>query len=569
MKKLIFFLAAIMFSVSAAIAQSPVEQFENYLEEHKLEEAAAVIPAAIKENYDDLDLAIKAGDVYRELNRLDSALIMYRRAEDIDDEPYVMTKIAKTLALQRKFDEAIEIMKEDVIEEDEDNPDHILNLAQIYIQADSLETAELLISRAKSMDKSNPQAYVALGDLYFAQRVYALARQNYEEALSLDEDLTDARIKLATSYYWLANRESDKDLANELFTRSLKEWNKVTQKDTMNAEAYFQQGKILFFSKRYNKAAPVLSRYVKLRPSGKLGRWYLAQSFYEAGVCDSAAPHLRVVSKQIDSVETKAKLLLARCSFEQKNYVEAVDLYSKLFKGKSREMIDDIDYKRYGGASFMIGDTAKSIEIYRETIDKYPDKSCALMQRLGKLLLFMKNYDEAIDIFRKGLAIEACVDTTSNYQKYYFIGISHIFAKRPDSAIAPLRKAIALDSTNLSSYVYLGDAYASLDSLEKAETTFRFVLQHGDTATNKKEMAQAISKLAGILLDEQDYGGVLGIVDQWIDLKPESPYPYIYKAVAYQGTGNKERACYYYKKVLRIEPRNKVARTNMQNLGCE
>jgi tetratricopeptide (TPR) repeat protein len=181
----------------------------------------------------------------------------------------------------------------------------------------------------------------------------------------------------------------------------------------------------------------------------------------------------------------------------------------------------------------------------------------------------MKNYDEAIDIFRKGLAIEACADTTSNYQKYYFIGISHIFAKRPDSAIAPLRKAIALDSTNLSSYVYLGDAYASLDSLEKAETTFRFVLQHGDTATNKKEMAQAISKLAGILLDEQDYGGVLGIVDQWIDLKPESPYPYIYKAVAYQGTGNKERACYYYKKVLRIEPRNKVARTNMQNLGCE
>ncbi|MFP4527078.1 MAG: tetratricopeptide repeat protein [Candidatus Kapaibacterium sp.] len=569
MKKLILIVFAVMIAGAFdAASQTPSEMFRKYLDEKKLEEAAAYIPAAIKENYKDRELAVQAGDVYMDLGRLDSALIMYRRAEDMDDTPEIMTKIAETLSIQGKYEQAIEIMKE-VIEDEEGEPNPILELAQIYIRADSLSQAELLITRARQMDKSNPEAYVALGDLYFAQRVYALARQNYEEAISLDSDLTEARIKLATSYYWLANRESDEDLANELFTRSLQEWNRVTQADTMNARAYFEQGKILFFSKNYRKAAPALSRYVKLRPSGSLGRWYLAQSFYEVGVCDSAAPHLRYVAKEIDSVRNKAELLLARCYFDQKDYEKSYEQYQEIFSKGTDTLIDPMDYKRYGGAAFLVGDTTKSIEIYNKTIDKYPDQSCDLMERLGKLLLFMKKYDEAIDVFNKSLRIEACADTATDYQKYYFIGVSHIFAQRPDSAISPLKQAIRLDSNYLSSYVYLGDAYASIDSSKKAEETFRFVIEHGDTATNQKEMVQAISKLAGLLLDNQDYNGLLRIVDQWIELQPDSPYPYIYKAVAYQGTGNVERACQFYRKVLSIEPRNKVARTNMQNLGCE
>ncbi|MBI5325592.1 MAG: tetratricopeptide repeat protein [Ignavibacteriae bacterium] len=306
-------LLVVLISIINMYGQSSYEKIRDYVYSGDYMNAAALIQPAIKENPKNESLMIICGDIYLELDKPDSALIMYLKADDIKgDEPSTMRKIAHTLSILGRHDEAVKEMK-DAIKETPNDVQNYLEIGRVYIKADSLKLAEFNIAKAREINKSMPDAYVALGDLYFAQKVYELAKNNYEEALSLNADLIEARIKLATAYYWLGMREFDKDLANEFFERSLKEWNTITKKDPKNAKAYFEQGKILYFSQQYENAAKSLYEYVTLRPTGSLGRWYLAQSLYELRYCDSASIQLKICANEIDSIKSKALRLAARC----------------------------------------------------------------------------------------------------------------------------------------------------------------------------------------------------------------------------------------------------------------
>lgn len=552
--------------------QSAVDRVKSLAAEKEYVQAAKLIDEALKEKWDDVNFILLCGDIYFELSQYEKALELYRRADDKDsNEPPILKKLGTTLSVLGKHKEAFEVLKE-AIEEEPEDAKLKLALADAYIAADSLRLAEVEITRARELEKS-PEAYVGLGDLYFAQRVYQLASENYEEALSMDENLIEARIKLATSYYWLANREIDEDLANELFARSLKEWNKVTQQDPKNAKAYYQQGKILFFSGKFPLASQAFYEYAKLRPEGWLGQWYLGQSLYEIGKCDSAAPFLENVAQNIDSVKTKARLYLARCYFDNSQYNQAIRVYQKL---SETEKLNEKDMKRFAGSAFNSGDTAMALDLYTQTVDMYPTETCELMYKLGRMFIGLKEYDRSAYVLNKRLATAECEKEKAN--TYYFLGLAKLFAERPDSlkdmkldsARAAFQKAVELDSTNLSAMVYLADVYSALDQLDEGERLFREAIDRGvkDTAQYSSNVMQAFQKLCGIKLDLKKFNQLVKAGNEWAGWFPDSPYPYLYIAVGYQGQGNVANACTYYRKVLSRDPKNKIARKNLAALKC-
>jgi predicted Zn-dependent protease len=132
----------------------------------------------------------------------------------------------------------------------------------------------------------------------------------------------------------------------------------------MNARSYFEQGKIWFFSERYSEAAQVLSRYIKLRPSGSLGRWNYAQSLHKLGECDSAIPNLEIVVREIDSVQIQAKKMLAECYMIKRNFARASVVYDDLFNSGAE--LTTIDYQRWGQADFSKGDTLSALNHWEE-----------------------------------------------------------------------------------------------------------------------------------------------------------------------------------------------------------
>ena len=565
----ILLLLAVFYSV--AFSQSATDKIRTFINEKDYESAVKLIPEAEKENLEDAKNLVFFGDIYFEMDRFSDALKYYELANKADRrQPYILRKLGRTYAQLGNIELSLETLNDAIKRNDKDPQSH-LELANAYIKFDSLRRAELIITRAREMDKKNPDAYIALGNLYFAQKVYELARSNYEEALALKEDLLDARIKLATSYYMLANREMDEDLSNEYFKRSLQEWNKVTKDDPKNFRAFYEQGKILFMAKQFPEAASSFNTYIQLLPTGSLGRWFLAQSLEKIGRCDSAAQHLDIVAKEIDSVKTKAKFLLARCYFDNANYPKAIEGYTTIRKDT---ILDNVDLQKLGQAYLLSGDTLNAIDTWEEAINQSPDQTCRIMQSLGVMLQrFVKPGDTIPDYLRSVKVLEkrAQTEKCGNDQKhivYYYIGNGYLLGKKVIESVQPLLTSIEADSTFLFARLALGDAYAAMDSAVKAEVTFQRVIDIGmaDTTKNKFALNQSFSKIANMHLEKKKFNDLVKLATQWTTVFPNEPRAYLYLAIAYHSNSQGKQACSAYRKVLQLDPKNPNATKNLKLL---
>jgi len=566
--KIKLFFAILLMSFSFAYSQQAKQNLISALNEKNYELAETFIQQAIAENPKDLELHFLCSDVYLELGNNQKALEVMRQAEKISNKPFVLRKLANVLSINGNHTEAVRILRK-LTNDEKKEISNWLVLVDVYLRADSISQAEIAVARALDMDKKNVEANVKRGDIYYQQRVYELSKDSYEDALSVNPDLNDARMKLAQSYYWLGVRENEgnPDLANLYFTRSLQEWNILTQKDPKNARAWFEQGKLFFFSKNFVQAAQSLNNYIQLRPSGSLGRWYLAQALYEIGRCDSARTHLRIVATEIDTAAPRAKLLLARCYLQEGDYADAEKTFAEL---SATEQLQMEDVRRWGQAALFAGDTNIAVEKWKQAIDMNPEANCQLMYVLGTSLNKMKRYTEAIEILNKRLNTAQCTDS-NDYIIHYFIGISYFFNQQAQLAISPLQKAIELNPNFLWSMIYLGDVYANLNDNTKAEEMFLRSITTGSPTADKykSELNQSFAKLAQMKLEQKKYKDLEKIGRDWLAIMPDNEFAALYTAVAYHGMGQNEPACRYYKLVLKINPANKTARDNTKALGCE
>ena len=339
----------------------------------------------------------------------------------------------------------------------------------------------------------------------------------------------------------------------------------------MDASAFFNKGKILFFAKQYKDAVPALFRYYELRPDGDLGRWYLGQSLYELGLCDSAAPQLKYVSEHIDSVKFKSQLLMARCYYDNKDYPNSKSTYKSILAlDKDNPEIEEADIRRYGTAELFTGDTSAALTIYKDLVNKNPDASCNLMNMVGRLMFSAKKYDEALFFFNKRLNTTACNDSTDS-KIIYYKGLSYLFMEQRDTAITYLLKSASMDTTDAGSYVYLGDAYAGKEDDVKAVLNFEKAIEISLAypEKNKNNLRSANAKLAGLYYKSKDWKKLVGVAKSWDEDQPNIEYGALYTAIAYQGMGDVPNACKWYSKVLKINPNNKAAAQNKSALGCD
>jgi len=564
MKQFLILVAAFVLCGSLLFSQSAKNQVQSLAREENYTEAVKYIPDAIKENKKDLKLHLLAGEIYENLDMMEEALQMYLKADDIDGgEPYIMRKVGKAYSLIGKHNDAMEWLYE-AIEDDEEDVLSRLELGQALIRADSLDKAELVITKARSMDKDIADAWVALGDLYYAQRVYELAKNNYEEALSIDENNIEARINLAQSYFQMAYREYDKDLSNELFTRSLNQWNEVSKRDPKNARAFKQQGQIYYMAKMYKEAAPSFFQYLKFRPDDLETRWKFAKSLFETNNCDSAAPQLQIIMDDYDSdsIKCEAKMMLAKCLYDNDDFEGSVKLYQDI---KKKKQLDDTQLKRLATAAFKIADSTTGIEIYKEIITQ-DTTQCSLMYSLGILMLSKKDYDPAKFFFEKRL--QYCQDTLDS-KVLYFLGSIYANTNAPDTAKMYLKRSIEISPDNYSAHVALGDAYAALGNQDSAVIEFNYVLDNAvKDSTNFSSLTQAFIKLCGVHLENSSFSNLQKVAKMWTDYDNKSEYGFLYLAISYHGQKEIDGACRNYRKVLAINPKNKNAKDALSKLEC-
>jgi tetratricopeptide (TPR) repeat protein len=86
-----------------------------------------------------------------------------------------------------------------------------------------LGTVEALLKKAISLDDSLAEAHVQLGNLYADRHNYQDSIPQYERALALNPDLSDAHYRLATEYVQYLAQEQKERAEVQQFVYSEKE----------------------------------------------------------------------------------------------------------------------------------------------------------------------------------------------------------------------------------------------------------------------------------------------------------------------------------------------------------
>lgn len=563
-------------TVSMARAQGSIDRAQEAVAVRDYLEAVIHVRSALANDPKDEEVLALATRIYLELDLLDSAELYGRRLYESSDENDVFVRtFADVLTRNGKAAEAVRVLRKLAKEDDEADVETSMYLVSALLAADSVSAAELVATTAKKQFPTSGDSYLALARLYFNYKprpVYDLAVQNYEKAVELDSTLVEAHFGLAECYWKLANRESDKDLANELFTRSLQEWNMVGRLDPRNARAWFEQGKIFYLAGRYQDAIKTLIRYRELRPLGTgepIASWYLGKSFYELQACDSASVHLNNAAESIDSLKTQATLMLARCSFLSRNWSDASQKYAAAVQsGLETATWDAVDVWYYGTALILSGDTTQAITVMHQAAARDP-KQCTFMFRFGLLLNAKLQHTASTQILRERLRY--CNDSLTA-RIHLFIGNNFFADSLLDSAAASYTTSLELDPGSGYTQVRLAETYELLGNDDAAIKLYSSVIQRGEqpsaSAQDRKDAVNAILKLNATDFKNSDWDRILDNCNRGLLIDAENKTLRLYKAIAYQGAGDTANACKWYREVLKVDPSNATAKKNLAGLGC-
>jgi tetratricopeptide (TPR) repeat protein len=567
MKRLLAFGVAFVLASSATFAQGNLQKAKELLAAKEYQSALPAAVAAVKDNPRDLPSLLLLGDVYDAIDQQDSALAYYQKAQDVDYwKPEVMRKVALGLSAVGKHGDALK-KAEELTKTHAKDAESFLVLSQVYIAGNEspefvkakvenpLTKADAAVIKAQSINKS-AASFVARGDLYFAQRVFELAQNNYEEALKLDPNLTESRAKLAEAYFRIANNTGTSKEDNINFVnKSLKEWDLVTKADTNNVKAFFSKGKIQFLAKKYAEAVPTLQRYLILKPDGVQGRWFLAQAAFsllenEKKEYDTnLVSHLTMSKKAIDTIADKADLMIAKTLLYKRDFKGSADKFAEI---KANKGLQPADIELYARAAINGGDTATAVREYKDFFVKNP-KSCKLMMSIGTALYQWRQYDDAIETFRKRLNPENCPADSLSARANYYIGAAYFSKNKLDSALPALQESVKLDPKALYARQQLATTFLEMKKVKEAKDEYVKIVEMGkaDTVKGKRDVTQALSTLCRIANGQKNWGELKKNALDWAAVDPDNTFGWFYAAIASQQAQNTADACKYYQEALK------------------
>lgn len=182
------------------------------------------------------DILVNRGDLYFNLNKNDSAILFYKKAIEIKpDHAKAYYDCGSAYFKLADYNNAVKYYKK-AIEIIPDFHDAFVYMALSYASLDSISEAKFALSKADKLvsnsagrsmvstqlvklgndafaknrveesarfyttaieiDPSNPEAYYNLGGIYFYRKNIQQARENWQKALSLKPDYSDARLWL-------------------------------------------------------------------------------------------------------------------------------------------------------------------------------------------------------------------------------------------------------------------------------------------------------------------------------------------------------------------------------------
>ena len=250
---------------------------------------------------------------------------------------------------------------------------------------------------ALGQSSCNAWALNAKGACYFENSDLRNAKEEFLRAIKCKPDFGEAYQNLSQIY-----------LQKSQFRRAKKVYRKLIARDRKNAQSYVWLGDMYLDKEMYTYAGMAYQKSVKLGAGGPEVFFKLAYTFFKERKYLAAMDNYK---KSIECGNTRYEVYYNLGSvFELQDMPEeALDNYQQAYNiGSNHTTLYSM-----GNCAVQLGLYSKAIESYNRFLEKEPENREALTG-LANAYQLKKEYDKAIDIYKKVIAID------NGYAKAYY-----------------------------------------------------------------------------------------------------------------------------------------------------
>jgi tetratricopeptide (TPR) repeat protein len=508
-----------------------------------------------------------AAQIQRKKGNLDNAIIMLRKAIELDKEsPYLKRELATVYLQNKESGKAIKILEE-VLQQYPDNVKALIiygGTRQVRKEnKDAVEAYEKILA----LDPKQERVYSLLGNLYVDAGDYKSAESTFRRLLK----------NYPTSYaghYYLGRINAKQGKVKE----AEREYKKAIELVPDRPEPRFE---LIELYKDKGKSKEIIQLYEDIlvtNPNNIRATIELGYYYQQLGRTKEA--HKILANQGLRSQnEFEVIITVIQLYIDPKKYDAALVVLEGMLKGlpNSPELNHLIGITYYGlenndraalhfkkvtpesrffqdavvHVAFILqekGENEEAARFLRAAIEKDPENA-DFKYYLGTFHEEMGDFASAEKYINQAIEIEP-----DNPRYIFRLGVVYDKANKKQASMDAMRRVIELDPKHANALNYLGYTYADLgQNLDEAERLVKEALKH------KPNDGYITDSLGWVYYKKGQFDKALRYLKKAVELVPDDPIMLEHMGDAYLKLNDRPNALKYYQKSLKVKEKDKEA----------
>ena len=350
-------------------------------------------------------------------------------------------------------------------------------LGNVYLKSEEEDSAKVVYETGIALDQNNPLNYIGMGALALSQNDTTRARLQFEKAILLTKK------KDLTTYLYIAKAYIGVNLPDKAisYLNNLLE----QKKNQKEPEIYLALGDAYFLQLKNGDAVSAYDKALVLNKT-------LLRAYVAKGVIWKMALNYEASQKDLNDAllldptygpayRELAETYLRWANIDSKSYKVKVDQALGFYK----KYLDNTDLSvesRMRYADFLIlAKEYKALELEANTIAKMENRNARIYRYLGYAAYENGNFQASLD------ALESFFREASPKRiiakDYYYLGKSQIKLAKDSLGILNLKKAVDLDSTNITVFNEVAKEQYADKKYDKAIQSYEYIVTKNPKAT--------------------------------------------------------------------------------------
>lgn len=505
------FIALVVFGFKGAFGQTLADVKQAEYNEQP-DKALSTMRALVTKNPGDMELNFRAGLMYYQAGKKDSAQFYWNQGMKVDEKFNYNLAGLGLLALDNKNAEGAQD-NFDKLENKGRSKDYkaYLFVGEAYASSANKNDDKAIenIKKASEVNPNDAEPYLVIAPIYLAKGDGGKAVTSYEYAIEKDPKQAYAYMKIGQIYMMSRNYEE-----------ALKHFTKSNEIDPNYAPVYRELGEFDYYAKKYADAAAMYKKYIDLSGTSveKESR-YASFLFLSKDYPKTISIIESIIQK--DSSNAILSRLIGYSYFEQGKYQDAANYMQKFFTKVDTSKIIGSDYAYLGKSLAKIpgNDSIALVYLYKAIAadstndDLYTDLANTLMVQ-NKFLEAAQAYQKKMDVSRP------------NSQDNFLMGKAYYYAKEFGKADTAFGAVNDMQPTASVGYLWRARANAQLDPESDKGLALPYYQKFIELATDesryKKELVEAYSYVGYYDYIKKDIPGAKAAWQKVKELDPEN-----------------------------------------------